>query len=362
MEKKRNNSKSSWRIRNIVTIVFLSFFMISNVVGEDLKIIINLVGYWKFKIGDDMAYSKYEYNDKDWDKVYVPKSWEENGYYAYDGFAWYRKSFELQDQSNYNNLFLYIGNIDDVDEIFLNGKKIGGTGFFPPEYITAYGYVRNYYIPKEYIKEGKNIISIRVFDGEGPGGIVSSAVKICTDEDADYLTVDLSGEWKFHLHDNKQWKEPDYNDNSWETLYAPMYWDAQGYFNFDGYAWYRKRFKVPSSLLQEDELYLILGKIDDTDKVYINGEYVGSVYDLRNKSYYSKIRGEYYTRRIYEIPEGLLKTGENIIAIKVYDGQIGGGIYEGPLGILTEKNYERIISKYRYEKPAWEEFLELFVY
>ena len=74
------------------------------------------------------------------------------------------------------------------------------------------------------------------------------------------------------------------------------------------------------------------------------------------------MKGEWNTRRVYEIPDGILKKGENLIAVRVYDGQLAGGIWEGPLGILSEKNHDRLMNRYQYERPFWEDFLEMFVY
>ncbi|PTB91967.1 hypothetical protein C9994_14700, partial [Marivirga lumbricoides] len=47
--------------------------------------------------------------------------------------------------------------------------------------------------------------------------------------------------------------------------------------------------------------------------------------------------------RIYRIPEGLLKeNSENVIAVKVIDIGLDGGIYEGPLGIFEEADLVHI--------------------
>jgi len=76
--------------------------------------------------------------------------------------------------------------------------------------------------------------------------------------------LNLEGDWKFKLHNNKLWKNPDYDDSGWADIKVPMQWEAQGYFNYDGYAWYRKTFELRETL-KIKELYLVLGKIDDYD-------------------------------------------------------------------------------------------------
>ncbi|MBA7583814.1 hypothetical protein ES708_25764 [subsurface metagenome] len=49
---------------------------------------------------------------------------------------------------------------------------------------------------------------------------------------------------------------------------------------------------------------------------------------------------EYKAFRGYYIPTDVLKKNQkNLIAVRVYDGQGAGGIYEGPVGIVSQKKY-----------------------
>ena len=77
---------------------------------------------------------------------------------------------------------------------------------------------------------------------------------------------------------------------------------------------------------------ILLGKIDDVDEVYINGKQIGSTGRIERKW----ITGEEYQQyRNYHIPDGVLKPGKsNVIAVRVYDHDGAGGIYEGPVTLL----------------------------
>ena len=45
--------------------------------------------------------------------------------------------------------------------------------------------------------------------------------------------------------------------------------------------------------------------------------------------------------RAYPIPDGLLRfEGENVLAVRVYDGLYDGGIFEGPVGITYRDDAE----------------------
>ncbi len=51
---------------------------------------------------------------------------------------------------------------------------------------------------------------------------------------------------------------------------------------FDGTASYSTMFELPKSILDTD-LMLVLGYIDDIDKVYLNNERIGTVEDLKKE-------------------------------------------------------------------------------
>ena len=44
------------------------------------------------------------------------------------------KSFDGTELDKNLDFSLFLGNIDDVDEVYLNGHKIGFSGTFPPKY------------------------------------------------------------------------------------------------------------------------------------------------------------------------------------------------------------------------------------
>jgi sialate O-acetylesterase len=306
----------------------------------------NLQGYWKFILGDNMKFAKPEYNDADWEKIYVPDAWQDEGFRNYHGYAWYRKTVEIEMESN-DILYLELGRIDDVDEVYVNGHLVGSTGGFPPDYVTAYNYHRRYLLPVEHLnKNGKNVIAVRVYDEHGEGGIIGSPVGIYHYPNYSENSINLFGKWKFHLFDNMEWSKENFDDSEWESILVPSLWEDQGFRGYDGFAWYRKTFKLPGNF-EVDDLMLLLGKIDDMDEVYVNGTRIGGTGNI-NKKWASN--DEYNRYRNYSVPDDLLRPGrENVIAIRVYDQQQGGGIYEGPITILPRSEYKQFWRNYREE-------------
>ncbi|NCC53380.1 MAG: hypothetical protein EOM20_19510 [Spartobacteria bacterium] len=140
-----------------------------------------LEGRWLIKAGDDPSWSKAVMPDEDWDFTQVPGGWENDALPDYDGIAWYRKTFVVpntclekwEDQP----LAIAIGAIDDADETFLNGTRIGATGEFPPVKTTAWDEPRLYPIDRDLLRED-NVIAVRVSDWMGGGGLWRGPVAI----------------------------------------------------------------------------------------------------------------------------------------------------------------------------------------
>jgi sialate O-acetylesterase len=99
--------------------------------------------------------------------------------------------------------------------------------------------------------------------------------------------------------DHKRWYAADLNDSNWAVMDVPGFCtDAK-----PGSVWFRKEFDVPESMTNKSAK-LWLGRIVDGDETYINGKLVG------------KITYE-WPPRIYDLHSGLLKTGKNVIAIRI---------------------------------------------
>lgn len=301
----------------------------------DWERIVNLKGYWRFQVGDNQDWSGEHYNDRNWEKVYAPAYWEDEGFRRYSGHAWYRKKFDLEEIDS-RNLYLFLGYIDDVDEVYLNGHLIGSSGSFPPQYATAYNLLRRYLVPKKYLNTGANTLAVRVFDEGGPGGIIGRRIGIYATEHTLPPNIDLTGTWKFHLFDDSRWKDPEFDDSEWEDIMVPRIWEDQGFYGYNGFAWYRRRVLIPKSF-EGGEFVLSLGKIDDLDEVFVNGKRVGATGDIDRY----RVRGfEWQEVRGYFLPANALRPGEeNVIAVRVYDRSGDGGIHQGPVGIFTREDY-----------------------
>jgi hypothetical protein len=344
----------------ICLIAFL-FFSGSSGIGQGREKLVSLSGDWRFSIGDNMKYARPDFDDADWEKIYVPADWNRQGFRNYNGYAWYRRKVVIEGTTT-GALYLELGKIDDVDEVYFNGHFIGRTGTFPPDYVTACNYPRKYYIPAEYInKNAKNVIAVRVFDEGGQGGIMgySSAMGIYSYSNYSQNSLTLMGKWKFRLGDDKAWAAESVSETGWEDILVPATWESQGFANYDGYAWYRNSIKLPDNF-KIDDLVIMLGRIDDMDEVYINGKKVGYTGRIDEQLPHDD---EWRKVRTYTVPDGLLKPGRyNTIAVRVYDHTGAGGIYEGPLALLPKNEYKEFWKNYKTGNSTEESFLSWLSY
>jgi sialate O-acetylesterase len=113
--------------------------------------------------------------------------------------------------------------------------------------------------------------------------------------------------------ESDEWQAVDLDDSTWKRIKVPGHWEWQGFDGMDGVGWYRHRFNLPADAVGKKST-LSIAMIDDVDHTYVNGKLVGGMTTWNE-------------RREYEIPIDLLKAGENTIAIRVADGNGGGGIH-----------------------------------
>jgi len=150
---------------------------------------------WKFLQGDKTEYIDSALNEYWWKDISPLTVWERQGFQGYDGYAWYRVKVVVppsmkKNAFRYGGLMLNLGKIDDADETFFNGHKVGATGVMPPDYAGAYDVQRSYLIPPEYVQWGKkNTIAVRVYDAGGDGGLYGGPAELTNRGNPDLLAL-----------------------------------------------------------------------------------------------------------------------------------------------------------------------------
>ena len=203
------------------------------------------------------------------------------------------------------------------------------------------------------------------------GVIMAAWLLSCSHSEPGRIPLDTG--WKFMPADDPGYAATDLNDSSWKDISPLQVWDAQGYADLDGYAWYRVHVKIPSSIRQtsyfKDSLIIFLGKIDDRDQTWLNGMPLGQ--NGKTVSADTKFGKEiphegetWNVPRKYVLPVNdprIHWDRDNVIAVRVFDRGGLGGMY-GPepyvamrdvadyLTIDLTKEPFRIVNRIQYKK------------
>jgi putative membrane-bound dehydrogenase-like protein len=124
------------------------------------------------------------------------------------------------------------------------------------------------------------------------------------------------------------------DDGGWKAMDLPQYIEKAG-LNIDGVVWFRRSVNLSST----GKATLSLGPINDSDQTWINGIKVGATEKQYNKP------------RVYSVTAGTLKSGKNVIAIRVDDTGNNGGIYGKPEEMFIQTGTKKIslAGEWKYE-------------
>jgi sialate O-acetylesterase len=134
---------------------------------------------------------KPDIDDADWQTMEQPQEWSSTDLVDFDGIVWFRKKTSLPPSWSKIDLELNFGQIDDIDTVWVNGIRIGGT--------AGYTEPRRYKIPASVTHVGKNTIAVRIIDTYRQGGFTGHAEDMWigpVGADAK-TTASLAGTWKY---------------------------------------------------------------------------------------------------------------------------------------------------------------------
>lgn len=142
---------------------------------------------------DRLLWAAPDLDDSGWSSMPLPGLWEENGLGNLDGVVWFRYTFDLPAGWKGKNLELSLAAIDDEDITCFNGVQVGATG--------GYNLPRRYRVSGKLVKQGKNVIAVRVMDTGGGGGLHGEAadmqLRIAGSRKAQ--PISLAQAWKYKV-------------------------------------------------------------------------------------------------------------------------------------------------------------------
>ncbi len=137
--------------------------------------------------------------------------------------------------------------------------------------------------------------------------------------------------------DGNRFQELSFDDSRLPVLNLPGLWETQNLGELDGVVWLRKIITLTAEQSQKAAT-IELAKIDDSDLTFINGTEIGKT-------------NQWDAKRKYNIPNGVLKEGKNLIVVKVTDTGGGGGIYgdSADLKLVLENSVIPLTGSWKFE-------------
>jgi sialate O-acetylesterase len=140
-------------------------------------------------VGGRAVWADPALDDSGWEEIPVPGAWERSGYAGMDGVGWLRTTFSLTEAEAREEGRLSLSTIDDNDITWVNGVEVGRT--------NGYNVPRHYTVPAAVLRPGRNVLTVRVEDGAGDGGIMGTPESVS-------LSVagairPLAGPWRFRV-------------------------------------------------------------------------------------------------------------------------------------------------------------------
>jgi hypothetical protein len=148
------------------------------------------------------------------------------------------------------------------------------------------------------------------------------------------IAQDLTKNWRFQTDAkgtglNSGWMNAEFDDKSWPLLNADQWWQEQGFADYHGTAWYRKKFLAPAKK-ESQCLILHFGAVDGDATVYVNGQKVGE--HLLGKEYSGWDKPFFF-----DVTDQVLAGQPNQIAVRVKKDIYKSGIWGGVQLLVVDK-------------------------
>lgn len=108
-----------------------------------------------------------DFDDSTWPLISLPGFWQSHPGLTFNGVVWFRRTLTLPASWRGKDLRLHLGAVDDFDDTYVNGQRVGGLG---RDIADAFQRPRDYHLPSNLTRGERLTIAVRVFDHFGVGG------------------------------------------------------------------------------------------------------------------------------------------------------------------------------------------------
>ncbi|WP_343695938.1 sialate O-acetylesterase [Flavobacterium sp.] len=173
----------------IAEVPSLNVDSISKLYAKNMKERVERIQGTPVSTENENTFKDLTFDDAFWGELNTPSLWENQPLGDLDGVVWMRKTITLSAEDIKNKAVLSLAKIDDEDITYVNGIEVGQN--------TQWDARRVYEIPSNILKEGKNVIAVRIVDNSGGGGIYGEAEDLKLTVGSKVLPLD--GKWKFKV-------------------------------------------------------------------------------------------------------------------------------------------------------------------
>ncbi len=271
---------------------------------EELPVVKPISGEWRYTLGDSGGYAAVGFDDSGWKTMALPgviPGSKPGEYY------WFRKEIEIPADMKGKDVIFDLGCIDDCDEFYVNGQKVGDTGVMPKNQpqgncTPAFKEHRRYTVSSKLLKPGKNLVAICVYNNKRDAGFLAA-------------------------------KDGDAKAEVFGPFSSQALGGTHSGFTVGGTGWYRKHFTVDAADAGK-HFEILFGGIYMNSDVWINGHHLG-------------FHPYGYSSIYYDLTPFLNFGGANVLAVRVRNEGItsrwypGSGIYRNVWLTKTDPTHLR---------------------
>ena len=255
-----------------------------------------------------------------WRPLRMDTAWQHQGVVTaegrpYAGVGWYRVRLNWTGSAE-EAVGLYVPGLrGKALWLWVNGQQVGYlVSSDDPPVIELSG----------VLQPGANDLVFRV---DGSGGLVLPPFIFRSGAGRLTEIPVFPGQWLFRVDpqdvgQRENWQRPDLPEGDWRAIPVPAAWEQTPVGPYDGYAWYRVRFRLPAEVSGK-ELVLRFGGVDEQAWVYLDGKFIGEHTEKSTGETVHQIWDKPFEYKLGQ----LAAPGEHVLAVRVHDSLMAGGLH-----------------------------------
>lgn len=161
--------------------------------------------------------------------IEIPCLFDDTALAGFIGSVWLTRTFDVPTEMAGKSAHLWLGTLVDSDETYINGVKVGETGYqYPP---------RKYEVPEGLLRTGKNRVTIRLVVESGRGRFTPGKGYFLFNDQG---VVNLTGTWQYRIGATSTSPVPPTDQVNWKAcgLFNAMAAPCKDY-PVNGLVWYQ---------------------------------------------------------------------------------------------------------------------------